>query len=87
MAEIESNSTACFDCHKPLIWIGRSKRLHQGRDVYEFEFRCDSCKREYRFRDGKLRELKTERDPVAENLAMLKAEMDVVGAVQSAADH
>lgn len=55
--------------------------------MYEFEFRCDSCKREYRFRDGKLRELKTERDPVAENLAMLKAEMDVVGAVQSAADH
>jgi hypothetical protein len=46
--------------------------------VYEFDFRCDSCKREYRFRDGKLRELKVERDPVAEHLAMRKAERDAV---------
>jgi len=52
--------------------------MHQGREVYEFDYRCDSCKREYRFKDGKLRKLKIERDPVAEHLAMRGAEMDTV---------
>jgi nitrite reductase/ring-hydroxylating ferredoxin subunit len=46
--------------------------------VYEFDFRCDSCKREYRFRDGKLNEVTIERDAVAEHLAMRKAELDAV---------
>jgi len=76
--EIESNATNCFECDKPLVWISRNKRLHQGRDAYEFDFRCDSCKREYRFMDGKLRQLKIERDPVAEHMAMRKAEIDSV---------
>jgi hypothetical protein len=44
--------------------------------VYEFDFRCDSCKREYRFRNGTLNGLKIERDPVAEHLAMHEAEID-----------
>jgi len=52
--------------------------LHQGRDVYEFDFRCDYCKREFRFRDGKLKQLTIERDPVAEHIAMRKAEIDTV---------
>ena len=43
----------------------------------EFGFRCDTCKHEYQFREGRLRELKIERDPVAEELAMHKAEIDV----------
>jgi hypothetical protein len=76
--EIESNSTNCFDCHKPLVWMSRSKRLDQSRDVYEFDFRCDSCRSEYRFRNGKLRQLKIERDPVAEHVAMYNAETDSV---------
>jgi nitrite reductase/ring-hydroxylating ferredoxin subunit len=58
--------------------MSRSKRLDQGRDVYEFGFRCDSCKREYRFRDGKLKELKTQRDPFTELMAMRKAEIDTI---------
>jgi len=76
--EIESNSTNCSNCNKPLVWISRNKWACQGRDVYEFDFRCDSCKREYRFMDGKLRQLKTERDPVAEYMAMRKAEIHSV---------
>jgi hypothetical protein len=46
--------------------------------MYEFDFQCGSCKGEYRFRDGKLRKLNTERDPAAERLAMHKAEIDTV---------
>jgi len=56
--------------------MGVSKQLRQGNDVYELDFRCDTCKREYRFGDGELSELKIERDPVAEQLAMRKAEID-----------
>jgi len=50
--------------------------MHQGRDVYDLDFRCDSCKREFRFRDGKLEELKIERDPAAEHIAMRHAELN-----------
>ena len=67
-----------MDCQKPLVWIGRGRQLHQGREVYEFDFRCDSCKREFRFKDGKLMGLTNERDPVAEHIAMRKAEIDTV---------
>lgn len=74
--EFESNSTECYECHTPLVWVGRSTRIDQGREVYEFDFRCDTCKREYRFRDGKLEEVKVERNPVAEHMAMHKAELD-----------
>ena len=76
--EFDDNSTECVDCRKPLVWISRIKRLHQGREVHEFDFRCDSCKREFRFRDGKLKELKNDRDPVAEHIAMRQAEIDTV---------
>jgi len=48
--------------------------------VYEFGFRCDSCKREFLFKGGKLRELKPQRDPVAELMAMREAE---VGAIRN----
>lgn len=46
--------------------------------MYEFDFRCDSCKRDFRFRDGKLNELKMPRDTAAEHKAMRKAETDAV---------
>jgi RNase P subunit RPR2 len=78
MVQFETNSTNCENCNKPLVWIGRSKRSHQGRDVYELDFRCDYCKREFRFRDGKLRELKLARDPLAEQIAIQRAEVDTV---------
>jgi MoaA/NifB/PqqE/SkfB family radical SAM enzyme len=44
--------------------------------LYELDFRCEMCRREYRFRDGKLKELKVERDLVAEQRAMRKAAVD-----------
>jgi len=66
------------DCQKPLVWISRSRQLHQNGEVYEFDFHCDSCKREFRFRDGKLKQLTIERDPVAEHIAMRKAEIDTI---------
>jgi len=61
-----------------LVWISRSKQLLQGREVEELGFRCDSCKREFRFRESRLKELKSERDPVAEKMAVHKAEIDTV---------
>jgi len=76
--EIEDNSTNCFYCHKPLVWISRSKQLNQDREVYEFGFRCDSCNREFRFTDGKLKELKAQRDPFAELMAMREAEFGAI---------
>ena len=73
---IEERTTKCRDCNNPLTWTAIGKRLRQGSDVYELDFRCETCKREYRFTDGTLKELKIERDPVAEQLAMRKAEID-----------
>jgi len=75
---VEDNSTECLACKNPLTWMGKGKRTHQGRDVYELDFRCDSCKREFRFSDGTLKELKVERDAVAEQLAIRRAEIDKV---------
>lgn len=75
---VEDSSTKCLACKNPLTWMGTGKRPYQGRDVYELDFRCDSCKREFRFRDGNLKELKVERDAVAEQLAMRRAEIDTV---------
>ena len=54
--EIELNSTDCVYCIKPLVWINRTKKLVNGSEVYEFDFRRDPCKGEYQFRDGKLNE-------------------------------
>ena len=73
---VEDSSVNCRCCCNPLAWIGLTKRLQQSSVVYELNFRCDTCKREYQFRDGKLKELQAERDLVAEQLAMLKAEID-----------
>jgi len=55
-----------------------SKRVDQDRDEYEFGFLCDSCKREFRFKDRKLEELKTQRDPFAELMAMREAEISAI---------
>jgi hypothetical protein len=44
--------------------------------VYEFGFECESCKKEYRFREGKFSEILKERDTVAELTAMHNAEID-----------
>ena len=46
--------------------------------MYEFDFRCDSCKHEFRFTDGRLRELRIERDPAAERMAIRKAELATI---------
>ena len=73
---IEDSSANCRGCHNPLTWVGLSKRSGQNSVVYELDFRCEKCKCEYQFRDGKLRELKVERDPVAEKLAIRQAEID-----------
>ena len=73
---IEDQSVKCRSCSNPLTWAGMSQRIHQSREVYALDFRCDSCEREYRFIDGKLKELKVERDLVAEQIEMRKAEIN-----------
>ena len=73
---IEDQSTKCRSCSNPLTFVGMNRRLQQGSDLYELDFRCEKCKREHHFTDAKLKELKVERDPVAEQIAMRKAELD-----------
>ena len=78
--ENENNAAECFHCHKSLVWISTAERWYIDRQIYELDFRCDSCKREFRFTEGKLRERKDERksvrDPVAEQLAIHEAEIN-----------
>jgi C4-type Zn-finger protein len=46
----------CQYCHKPLVWISETKRWSNVGEVYEYSFGCESCRRQYQFTDGKLRE-------------------------------
>jgi hypothetical protein len=75
---IEDQTTKCPHCHckESLNWESHVKRWKDGREVDEFSFSCWKCSREYLFRDGELKELGVERDPVGAQLAMLRAEMD-----------
>src|SRR3990172_9216588 len=66
----EDKSTKCPNCKTSLTWKSHVKRRDQGRLVDEFTFRCESCKREYEFKDDKVLEKKRGRDPIAESQAL-----------------
>jgi len=58
------------------VWLSRTRRWLEDRQVDEFDFRCNICKVEYRFSDGKLRLKEPKRDLYAEALAVRHAEVD-----------
>ena len=66
----EDQSTKCPSCKNPLTWKSHTKRWESVRLVDEFTFRCESCKREYEFKDDKVSEKKHARDPLAESEAI-----------------
>ncbi len=75
----EDKSAECQHCRKKkLVLISCVKAPERSRDAYISRLQCDLCHREYTLRDGKLAENREERDPVAELMAVRKAEIDVV---------
>jgi C4-type Zn-finger protein len=53
---IEDQSTKCPNCKQPLTWLSHVKRYPQPEAIHEFNFRCESCSREYQFKEGQLGE-------------------------------
>jgi C4-type Zn-finger protein len=51
---IEDQSTKCPNCQKPLTWLSHVKRFPQPEAIHEFNFRCESCNREYQFKNNQL---------------------------------
>lgn len=75
----EDKSTECQHCHKKkLILISHVRTTERDTKTFISTLQCDLCHREYTLRDGKLAEKREERDPVAESIAMHKAEVDAV---------
>jgi len=71
----ETNSDKCPKCKGSLTLLSHRRRFEKSAQTYEFEFRCDSCQREYQFIDGKLEDLKKKRDLVGEHVAVRKVEI------------
>ena len=45
------------------MWIDHVKLSEHGREIDEFNFSCDSCKRQYQFKDDQIIEKRLRRDP------------------------
>jgi len=67
---IESNRTRCPQCLKPLAWKSHVKKWSKDGYIDEFTFQCTPCQREYMFKDDEVSELREERDPNAERIAI-----------------
>jgi nitrite reductase/ring-hydroxylating ferredoxin subunit len=52
------------------------KRGRDDREIDEFRFGCDACKREYVYADGQLSERRKERDTYAESAAIARSETE-----------
>ena len=69
-----NESTKCPNCKNQLVWISHVKLWKHAREIDEFNFSCDSCKRQYQFIDDKI--IEKGRDLIAEtkayNLATFK---------------
>ena len=74
---IEDQSTNCPNCKKPLTWKSIIKHWEQGKLVDEFSFSCESCKREYQFKEGQLIEKRPLQDPLVETLAIKGGQQQV----------
>ena len=71
----EDKSTKCPNCQSPLTWLSHDVRFEKPREIHEFNFRCEHCRREYRFKDGELLTKGHERDLNAESESMKPLEL------------
>jgi uncharacterized protein with PIN domain len=67
---IEDQSTKCPKCKNPLTWKSHEKIWTKEREVHQFIFACDSCNREYLFKDDEIIEKTLGWNPVAETAAI-----------------
>jgi ribosomal protein S27AE len=72
---IEDQSTKCPNCKQPLTWLSHVKRYSQPEAIHEFNFRCDSCKREYQFKDDQLIEKALQRNLGLEDEAIKQSDL------------
>jgi Zn finger protein HypA/HybF involved in hydrogenase expression len=70
----EDKRTKCSRCKTPLIWLSHIKRWEQDRQVDEFTFHCEKCKREYLYKNDEIVEKGTERNLLAEHEALARFE-------------
>jgi hypothetical protein len=71
----DGHLTKCTNCKSPLAWQSHVKRWEQASELQEFTFLCNSCKREYMFKDDKFIEKELVRDPLAQTLAVNHSEL------------
>jgi len=71
----EDQSTKCPNCRNNLTWMSHIKRWEQTRQVHEFQFQCESCKREYLFKDDQIIEKRPNRNPIAETIAIQQSQL------------
>jgi ribosomal protein S27AE len=67
---VERQLTKCPNCKNSLTWQSHVKRWEKSRQVQEFTFLCQTCNREYLFKDDKIVEKRPRRDPFVEELAI-----------------
>jgi RNase P subunit RPR2 len=51
---VEHEATKCPNCRSPLAWKSHTTLWEQGSEVHEFAFHCNSCSREYVFKDDRI---------------------------------
>ncbi|MGA8857746.1 MAG: hypothetical protein WB643_11350, partial [Candidatus Bathyarchaeia archaeon] len=73
---IEDQSTKCPKCKNALTWKSHERIWTEEREVHQFTFRCDSCNREYLFKDDKIIEKTHGRNPVGETTAIHHCEIE-----------
>lgn len=50
----EDQTTKCPGCKGSLILLSHVERWEKPREVHEFDFRCDACKRNFTYKDDQL---------------------------------
>ena len=73
---IEDQSTKCPKCKNALTWKSHERIWTKEREVHQFTITCDSCDREYLFKDEGIIEKTHGRDPVAETVAIRHGEIE-----------
>jgi uncharacterized protein YbaR (Trm112 family) len=73
---IEDQSTKCPKCKNDLTWKSHEKIWTKERELDQFTFICNSCSREYLFKDDVIIEKTHGRDPVAESTAICHLEIE-----------
>jgi hypothetical protein len=73
---IEDQSTKCPKCKNALTWKSHEKIWTKDRELDQFTFTCNSCNRDYLFKDDVICEKPHDRDSYAETRAIHDAEIE-----------